>query len=362
MGAEPLKILVTGASGFIGSHYCDEALRRGMRVWAGVRKTSSRQWLGNEHLELQMLDLDDPTRLSEQLVAFRERHGRWDYVVHTAGVTKCKDTADFMRVNYLGTRHLVETLMRLDMAPRLFVYLSSLSVLGAIKEPPRDGGMVSEIPDGIDKYPLLTSDDKPHPNTAYGQSKLMAEQFLDGLNYLFPYLILRPTGVYGPRERDYFLQVKSVSRGLDFAAGRQAQALTFVYVADLLGATFAAIDKCEAGMAGGITGLKFCVSDGETYTSRDFSDLVQKALGRQRVWHATLPLWLLRATCWSCERIARHAGRASTLNMDKYRIMKQRNWKCDITPMRQLLGYEPQWKLKRGVETTVAWYTRNKWL
>lgn len=362
MGTVPIKILITGASGFIGSTLCEAALRRGMWVWAGVRTTSSRQWLQDEHLHIQTLDLDDPSRLSEQLASFRERHERWDYVVHAAGVTKCKDESDFMRVNYEGTRHLVETLMRLDMAPRLFVYLSSLSVMGAIKEPPRDGGMTSEIPDGIDKYPSITAEDKPRPNTSYGISKLRSEQFLDSLNYLFPYVILRPTGVYGPRERDYLLQMKSIRHGVDFAVGRQAQAITFVHVEDLCGAVFAAISKCEVGQTDGILGKKFFVSDGHTYTSRDFGEYVQKSLNIERVWHLTAPLWLLRLVCTVSEHWARWSGHSCTLNMDKFHILKQRNWKCDIEPMRQQLGYEPQWPLKRGVESTVMWYLQHKWL
>lgn len=362
MGAEPLKILITGASGFIGSSLCDEAVRRGMQVWAAVRKTSSRRWLQGESMHIMPLDLDDPSQLSAQLAKFRERHGRWDYVVHAAGVTKCRDEADFMRVNCGGTRHLVETLMRLDMAPKLFVQMSSLSALGAIKEPPRDGGMLSERPDGIDKYPLLSADDRPRPNTSYGLSKLRAEQFLESLNYIFPYIILRPTGVYGPRETDYFLQVKSISRGLEVAAGRQAQALTFVYVADLTGVVFAAISKCEAGRRDSIAGHKFCVSDGRTYTSRDFGELVRQALGRERVWRVTVPLWLLRMVCGAAGRWTRYRGQVSTLNLDKYNILKQRNWKCDISPLRQLLDYEPQWPLKRGVEATVGWYKQEGWL
>ena len=168
------KILITGASGFIGSFIVAEALNRGYEVWAAMRGSSSKQFLTDERIHFIQLNLDDEQQLEEAL-----RPYRFDVVVHAAGVTKCLKVKDFHRINTLGTQHLVEVLRRLNMPLHRFVYLSSLSVYGAIHEK--------------QPYTEIREEDEPKPNTAYGKSKLEAERYLESLTD-FPYVILRPTG------------------------------------------------------------------------------------------------------------------------------------------------------------------------
>lgn len=345
--AEKLKILVTGASGFIGSFLCEEGLHQGFEVWAGMRQTSSRRWLQNEWLQFQQLDMTHPDVLRNQLNEFRQKHGRWDIVIHAAGATKCLEPADFDRHNYDCTVHLVEALNVLQMVPRLFVYVSSLSVLGPIRE----------------DYSELRSDDEPQPNTAYGRSKQRSEQWLLSLvESGFPAVIFRPTGVYGPRERDYFLQAKSIRQHIDFAVGFKPQRITFVYVQDLVDAIYLAVSKTVNGEGAGIQGKIYHVSDGQVYDSRQFSDLLQRFMGVRGVLHITAPLWFLRTVCAVSDWWSHLTKKVSTLNNDKYRILSQRNWACDIIPARQDLGFEPQWPLERGTKATVEWYKKEGWL
>lgn len=126
--------MVTGASGFIGSFLVEAGLERDMQVWAGVRKSSSRRYLQDARIRFAELDFTDSDRLEEQLKKHKLEHGGWDYIIHCAGVTKCLDKADFEIGNYWATRHFIETLMRLKMVPKQFVYISSLSVFGPIRE------------------------------------------------------------------------------------------------------------------------------------------------------------------------------------------------------------------------------------
>lgn len=330
------KILITGASGFIGSFIVEEALRHDMEVWAAVRKSSSRQFLTDKRIHFIHLDLQHTERLKEQLTP-----QRFDYVVHAAGVTKCTRKDDFFRVNTEGTHHLVEALLQLDMPIKRFVYLSSLSIFGPIRQ---------EQP-----YTEITDDDVPQPNTAYGQSKLLAEQYLDTVKDRLPFVILRPTGVYGPRERDYFMMAKSIRQHVDFAVGYKKQDITFVYVTDVVQAVFLALDNGE-------TGTKYFLSDGEVYDSRNFSDLIRKELNNPWVLRIKAPLWLLRIVTACGERIGKLTGKVTALNNDKYHILKQRNWRCDITPAREHLGYDPKVQLAEGVRRTIAWYRENGWL
>lgn len=335
-----MKILITGASGFIGSFLVEEALRRGMETWAGVRATSSRTWLKESSLHFVELDMTKPERLKAQLQAHRDERGAWDYVVHCAGATKCRREADFDRTNFEATRNLVDALRELHMEPKQFVFMSSLSVYGPVHE------------DNLELS--ISRRDTPRPNTAYGRSKLKAERYLEGLEG-FPYVIFRPTGVYGPRERDYFMMVQSVARHVDVSVGFRPQILTFVYVADVVQAVFLAIDK-------GVKRRSYFVSDGGVYASTAFSELIQQELGVKHVFRITLPLWILWLVSALVGGTAHLLGRSSTLNRDKYKIMKQRNWQCDITPLQTELGYVPQYDLARGVKETIAWYKKERWI
>jgi nucleoside-diphosphate-sugar epimerase len=331
-----MKILITGASGFIGSFIVEEALNRGFETWAAVRRSSSLDFLHDERIHLIELNLSSKEQLVEQL-----RGKGFDYVVHAAGVTKCLNKADFRRINTEGTKNLVEALMEVKMPLKRLVYLSSLSVFGAIKE---------KMP-----YEEIREDDTPQPNTEYGRSKLAAEQYLSSLGSKLPYVILRPTGVYGPREKDYFMMAKSIKQHIDFAVGFQRQDITFVYVTDVVQAVFLALEN-------GKTGHKYFLSDGEVYQSTTFSDLIHKELGRPWWLRITAPTWVLRILTFFGEYAGRVSGKVTVLNNDKYNILKQRNWRCDITPAREELGYEPKVKLKEGVRTTIAWYKENRWL
>ena len=328
------NILITGATGFIGGFIVDEALRRNMNVWVALRKSSSRQWLTDERIHFLEVNLTSEDDLVEKM-----RNLKFDYVVHAAGVTKSLHKEDFRRINAGGTKSLANALLRLGMPLKKFIYLSSLSVFGPIRE---------EQP-----YQEITESDEPKPNTEYGKSKLEAEQFL--LQTSLPVVILRPTGVYGPRERDYYIMAKSIKAHTDFAVGYKPQDITFVYVLDVVQAIFLAIEKGEPGR-------KYFLSDGCVYRSSAFSDLIRKELGNPWWIRITAPIWLLRIITFCGEYIGRMTGKITALNNDKYHIMKQRNWRCDIEPARRELGFEPHWQLEEGVRLTILWYKENGWL
>ena len=331
-----MKILVTGASGFIGSYIVEEALRQGMETWAAVRPTSSRKYLQDERIHFINLNLSSEEELEKELAPHE-----FDYIVHAAGATKCLHAEDFYKVNTEGTKHLVNAILHLGMPIKRFVFVSSHSIFGAIRE---------EQP-----YQEICENDVPKPNTAYGKSKLAAERYLDSIGNNFPYIILRPTGVYGPREKDYFLMAQSIKQHVDFAVGFKRQDITFVYVQDVVQAVFLALDH-------GMNGRKYFLSDGEVYQSEAFSDLIHKELGNPWMLRIKAPIWVLRIVTFFGEYLGRMTGRMSALNNDKYNILKQRNWRCDIEPAMDELGYHPHYPLSRGVKLAIKWYKDNGWL
>ncbi|MCI1646896.1 MAG: NAD(P)-dependent oxidoreductase [Bacteroides sp.] len=333
------SILITGASGFIGSFIVEEALKRGFEVWAGIRSTSSKKYLNNSQIHFLELDFAHPHKLQEQLAKQQQMHGIFDYIIHCAGVTKCTDHKDFDLVNFLQTTYFVEAIQNLNMVPKQFAYVSTLSVFGPIHEK---------------SYEPIKEEDVPLPNTYYGISKLKAEQYIQSLPS-FPYVIYRPTGVYGPREHDYFLMAKSIKQHLDFEVGFRRQDLTFVYVKDIVQAIFLGIEK-------GITHRTYFLSDGNIYQSRTFSNLIRKELNDPFVIRLKCPLIVLKVVSLLANFWAEWQKKPTTLNIDKYKIMKQRNWQCDITPAIKELGFIPKYNLERGVKETIAWYKNEGWL
>ncbi|MDD2799006.1 MAG: NAD(P)-dependent oxidoreductase [Bacteroidales bacterium] len=333
------SILITGAGGFIGSFLVEEALNRGFVVWAGVRASSNLQYLQDKRIQFIDLSFQDTDILKSELLSFKTEFGGWDYIVHNLGATKVNTPSEFDRINFQYTRNFVNALLDCNMVPEQFIYMSSLSVCGPFDE--------------LGKSAIKT-DDIPHPNTAYGYSKRKAEMFLESMPN-FPYVILRPTGVYGPREKDYFMMIKTIKSGFDFAVGFKPQYLTFIYVKDLARVAFLAIEHK-------VKQRTYFISDGNTYLAKDFRQLTKQFLYKKFVLSIKLPLWLIQIVSILIERFSQIRGKSSTLNRDKYRIMKQRNWICDITPLKEELHFEAKFNLSKGLEESIHWYKQNNWI
>ena len=333
------KILVTGAGGFIGGYVVEAALERNYETWAGVRTSTSREYLQDNRIQFVNLDFGNSAHLKEQLQELKSKIGRWDYIVHNLGVTNSKNPDDFDRINYGFLRNFVEALTACDMVPDKFVYMSSLGAWGMGDEK---------------NYTPIRPTDTPHPNTRYGQSKLRSELFLQSVAG-FPYIALRPTGVYGPREKDYYLMFKSIKYGIDFGVGYRKQLLTFIYIKDLVNAIFAALESP-------ISRKGYFLSEDRAYSAGEFRHYVAQALHKHFVLPVIVPCWALWIISAIAEWVAGKMGKTSTLNRDKYHIMCQRNWLCDISEAKQELGFTPQYSLEEGIQETIAWYKAHRWL
>lgn len=327
------KVLIVGAGGFIGGFIAEESLRRGFETWCGVRESTSHRYLNDPCLNFINLDYGDPDKLSEQL---KDHH--WDYIVYNLGATKCVNFMDFNHINYNYLKNFVESVIENDIVPERFVYMSSLSALG---------------PGDEKNYTPLSGNMLPQPNTRYGLSKIKAETFLQTLPASFPWIILRPTGVYGPHEQDYLMMIKTIDAHFDVGVGFRKQMLTFIYVEDLAHAIFDAMEKAPIHH-------KYIVSEDRAYTQAEFRRIVSKALGRKLVVPIRLPLWALKIACRISEKYGAAKLQATTLNSDKYNIMAQRNWSCDISDAQRDFGFNPQVSLEEGIRRTVKAYRQTK--
>lgn len=334
----PKKLLVVGGGGFIGGFIADEALRRGFDTYVGVRQSTSRRFLTNPRLKFVVFDYDDADAVCHTLTHTLGEGERWDYIVYNLGATKCVNFTDFNRINFIYLRTFIEALRTTGMMPQRLLYMSSLSALGT----------------GDEKgYTPMNSRMIPTPNTRYGVSKIKAETLLESSPDV-PWTIFRPTGVYGPHEQDYLMMIKSIDRHWDFGVGFRRQLLTFIYVEDLARAIFDAIESPAT------LKKKYIISEGHAYTQRQFRTIVAQELGVKWVIPLRLPLWAVYAASVVAEKYGVAKMQASTLNRDKFKIMKQRNWDCDISDAVTDFGFAPRFSLTDGIKATVAEYRRQK--
>jgi len=333
-----MKILIIGAGGFIGGFIAAEGLRRGFDVWVGVRASTSMRYLDDPRLHRVVLDYDNPEAVEHAFAEALPAGERWDYVIHNLGATKCTRFSDFNLINCDYLRTVVEALKAVNKVPDKFLLMSSLSAIG---------------PGDERHYSPLTDDTPANPNTRYGLSKIKAEQYLE-YRAGIPYVIFRATGVYGPHEQDYLMMIKSIDRHWDFGVGFRKQMLTFIYVDDLVGAMY---DALASGVA---LNRRYIISEPRAYTQREFRSIVAGKLGGRFVIPVKLPMWIVYIASVIAEKIGVVSGKPSTLNRDKYKIMKQRNWTCDVTPAQRDFGFTVAFPLERGVEETVKAYKAGK--
>lgn len=334
-------ILIIGAGGFIGGFIAQRALDEGYDTWVGVRASTSRKYLDDSRLHFVVFDYDNPEAVADALRETAPAAGRWDIIIWNLGATKVPSFGDFNRINYTYLRDFVTELLNLDMAPDRFLYMSSLSALG---------------PGDEKTYEPLTNKTIPMPNTWYGVSKIKSETFLDSVADRLDWIIFRPTGVYGPHEKDYLMMIKSIDSGWDVGMGYKRQLLTFVYVDDLVDAMFKALSAPKDS----VNHRRYIISEDRAYTQKEFRNIVAHHLGKHHVIPVKFPMWVVYCVSTVSEKWAASHGKTSTLNRDKYKIMKQRNWNCDISDAQRDFGYESHWSLDKGVRETVVAYLSEK--
>ncbi|MCF6171107.1 MAG: NAD(P)-dependent oxidoreductase [Bacteroidales bacterium] len=323
------KLLITGASGFIGGFLVEEALNQGFDVYAGIRETSNLRYLQDARIQFFKTDLSDKNAIKQNLLAT----GNFDYIIHNAGVTKTCTKEMFDRVNYQFSKNLIEALHETHQVPDKFIHISSLAAYG---------------PGNEKTLAPIKETDSPKPVSEYGKSKLKAEQYLQSLDD-FPFLIFRPTGVYGPREKDYYLMYKSIKSGLETYIGTKNQYLTFIYVKDLARLLINALDS-------GITRKAYFVSDLKYYTAVEFNQLVKKELNKKTL-SLVFPKFLIKQIAFVNEKLSCALfDKVPTLNTEKYKEISQTNWLCDSSALEKDFHFKPKYDLEKGVHEAIAWY------
>lgn len=321
------KALVTGASGFIGGRLRDALLARGVDVVAIRRKGSPPSKKGRS-VEAEYSDRAGLARLIAE--------EKPDYVFHVAGATKGVTLDDFRRANVMPTENLLGALEKEHPSLSRFVHVSSLTSYGP-STPTR---------------PLVESDPR-RPIEFYGESKLEAERAVEASKV--PWTILRPGGVYGPGDVDYFELFKEVSRGRNTYFGNRKRWFSSIYVDDMVNATLLAAGHPGAVNAG------FFVSDEAPITWETFQKAIIAAAGR-RVFELDLPERLVSVAAFFGEAATKIDGKPRLFNKQKAKMGAQDAWTCNSAALRVATGWKPEFALERGVREALEWYRREKWL
>ncbi|MEQ1745099.1 MAG: NAD(P)-dependent oxidoreductase [Saprospiraceae bacterium] len=328
------RLLITGASGFIGSTLAEHALAKGWEVTAAVRPTSDRSYLTDPRIRFINLHFDNELALRREL----EQAGRFDYVAHIAGTTKALRPGDYYRINADYTKRFVDILQDEALKPERFLFLSSLAALGSAQ-----------------RNEHVHPSQKPLPVTTYGASKLAAEQYLERLPD-FPWTVVQPTAVFGPRDRDILQVIRLMNMGLELYIGSKPQRVSFIYIEDLIAILVAMLESDIA------TRKKYIATDGRDYTTDDLGNAARTALLRRHVLRLRLPMGIVRIIATVAETIGKWRGQMPPLNREKLNEIGGPNWWCDASQTYEELNLAPRFDLFSGMQQTVRWYRQNNWL
>lgn len=324
-------VLVTGGTGFVGSHLVELLLREGRAVTCLVRDPARLRWLDGARVSLVRGDCSDPGSLARAVQGVST-------VYHLAGLTKARRAGEYYEVNHLGTKNLLEACGRHNPGLKKFILASSLAAAGP-------------SPDGH----RLTETAAPHPVSDYGTSKLLAEEETLRWKDRFPVVILRPSAVYGPRDRDMFALFRWAAKGLTIEIAGGERYINPCYVEDLADAlSSASVNQVPNGSV-------YCVAEERAYSWTEFRQLLLAA-GGVGAHNFRIPYWLAYLIGASSELGGLFSGKAPITNRQKVREAAQRYWVCDLTAIRHDLGFTARHPLEEGLRITWEWYREHGWL
>ncbi len=326
-----MKVLITGSNGFIGSHLVERLLKQKYRVICLVRKTSDLRWNKDLPVEFVYGDFTD----SSSFFLFISDVG---YIYHLGGILRAHKESEFFRVNYEGTKNLLEACRQHNSVLKRFVYISSQAAAG----PSLNG-----IP--------LTEADPPKPISAYGRSKQLAEQAVLDFQSFFPITIIRPPVVYGPRDDDFLGVFKYIKFGIKPLIGNQEKIVNLINVNDLVRGIILAAEHPDA------ENEIFFMANQKGYSWIEVEDAIARVMDK-RVMTIRFPEFVLDVVANLSEQVANVFKNTTIINRDKAVEMKQSYWLVDCSKAKQKLGFVPEIPLEQGLQETYHWYRLQGWL
>ncbi|MCX7765471.1 MAG: NAD-dependent epimerase/dehydratase family protein [Candidatus Sumerlaeia bacterium] len=328
-----MKVLVTGASGFIGSHLAEKLAQRGDEVFCLVRRTSDISFLKTLPVKLIYGDLDDINSLRQ---AVKDK----EMIYHPAGVIKTRHREDYYRANQGGTRNLLEAIIITGTRLRRFVYVSSQAACG----PSPDGKPLSEA-------------DSCKPITDYGRSKLAGEEVVRSIccpNYI-PYTIIRPPSVFGPRDKEILFFFRQAKKGKIPVIGKDEKYFSLIYVKDLVEGIILAGESEKS------IGETYFIAYPQALTWQNIADLFSRIF--QRICGLRyIPVSVAYIFALASEFFSHITARNTIISRDKILELSQKYWICSADKIKNQLGFTPRTPLETAIRETADWYKAHGWL
>ena len=328
-----MRAIVTGATGFLGSHLVDQLVARGHRVVSIGRPESDRRWLDGRPVEYVPCGVHDEPALT------RVCDGA-DVVFHFAGCNHAPSAHELCRLNVEGTAAVMRAAAAHGPAAPHVILASSIAAVGPCR---------GDVP--------LSAETVPRPVSLYGSSKLAAEAVVHSYAGRVPATILRLPSVYGPRDRGLYKLFRLLRRGVAVTVGAWDRRVSLIYVRDLTAGALAAARATRFPGAAPI----YYLTHPEPVSWEGFAHIAGQALGREPIL-VSVPRVLADAFAWCAERWAAVRGRSASLNRGRVGEIAQRRWVCDGSRAVAELGFRPAVSLEEGVRETVEWYRAERWL
>ena len=320
-----MNILVTGGTGFIGSHLCETLLARNHQVTLLVKPNDDNRWIDSLPLSRIIADITDKSALPAAVKDV-------DYVFHLAAALSANDPQEYYRVNVDGTRNLLKACLESPRPPQRFLLVSSVAAMG---------------PSG--KHNTYSEDTPCRPISDYGKSKWQAEQELHHLNGILPWTIVRLPLVYGPRSKGgLYSLVRLVNRGIKLLVGNGQT--NVAYVTDIVDGLIAAIESPNT------VGQTYLLGEKHPYSMKEVTDAMARAMNKRAItiW---LPLQILYLVSPFSELVGRLRHRVPLIRFRNIAYLKHRYWRVDTSKAERDLGYISRVPLQEGLARTARWYT-----
>ena len=327
--------VVTGSSGFIGSHLVDALLARGATVRALVREGSVADAL-DARVQRSVVDLLD-SRSVREAAAWEDA----THVFHLGGVTMRRTLAQFRHGNVVPTANVLAAVAaRAGRTPPRVVVVSSQAAAGPASAPNKP----------------VREEDPPRPIEGYGQSKLEAEQAAHLYDGTLPITIVRPAAVYGPRDRDFLRVFRLATRSVALHAVPRDHVFSIVHVADTVSALLLAAEQPAA------VGRTYFVANEAPTTWRELYAAIARTAEVTPALELQVPLPALALAGLAGDAVSALTGWHSLANGHKTRLARPRWWLCDATRAGAELGWRQSKTLQEGLRETYLWYLQAGWM
>lgn len=328
-----MKVLVTGATGFIGSHVADKLLAKGYYVRCIARKTSNLRWLDGKNFEIVEASLDNPESLIKAVEGV-------DYVYHVAGLTFARNYEEFLKGNRDATANLISVVEKHAPNIKRFLFVSSQTVVGPAKS----------------LYEPVDETTPRNPITSYGRSKKEAEDVVLSYKDKIPFTILRAPAVYGPRDTAIYDIFRTVKMGLGTMVGFRDKYISLIHSEDLSRGII------EAAESEKTKDEIYFVSSEEFYTWKQLINIIAEKMNKKFVLKIRLPHFIVLTVAAISEFLGKFSDKPPVFNYEKGIDFIQDYWICSTEKAKRDFGYRQMMSIEDGMQNTIEWYKQNKWL